>query len=130
MVNGVLTYQWSNPVQSCNVTILPGSGRIAGSNIGDNEEETAKVSPEVTLATYYQLNVYPNPSANTNVVVEMNENTISEISVCDASGKIIYKESNVNKNSSVLTTDTWKQGIYLVLVKHNNGISYRKLLIE
>lgn len=74
--------------------------------------------------------IYPNPATGT-VNIELPLNHFREISVFDTSGKVAFRQ-DVKPDSSLLTLDVknWNRGIYVVHMRHNNGVSNSKLIIE
>jgi hypothetical protein len=63
------------------------------------------------------LNIYPNPNDGKFTIKLNKENQISEISVVDVTGKVMFKNSKVLNNELNLNLQS---GIYFVIVKSDN----------
>ena len=85
---------------------------------------TAIVStPEIVTS---HLNIYPNP-ANDFVVIEAKN--ISEITILDLSGKVIY-QTNTNSPKTRIDISSFNTGVYLLSVKDNDALYSQKLVVE
>ncbi len=81
------------------------------------------------------LQIYPNPfSTQLHVPFELKEAAKVDFQVFDATGKIIYQESNPQDagiHQIVLNTDTWPAGVYYTKAQSGNAIqSYRLVKID
>ena len=75
--------------------------------------------------------LYPNPASGEFFIKNQNLNPISEISVTDISGKIIWFQNTQTEESYRISTQNWQQGFYIVSVKDANGkISNTKLMVK
>lgn len=80
------------------------------------------------------FSIFPNP-AQDKVYISFSMNTIGQnasILIYDLTGKLICKYSNLGTNNQVeIDTSNLKQGVYLIQIKGNNGLSeVRKLIIS
>lgn len=71
------------------------------------------------------VKIYPNPSGSI-VTIEFPENA-SEVSIVNSLGQLIRTEQI--KEQHVLTYETEKSGIYHIVVKTNNGMISKKLIV-
>ncbi|MDC3133372.1 T9SS type A sorting domain-containing protein [Bacteroidota bacterium] len=86
-----------------------------GSNVNINETSNKEIM------------VYPNPASNF-INITTNSNEISELTIKDMTGKIIY---NDNFNSKIIiNTESYSKGIYLIDVKNTNSIFSQKISIK
>lgn len=87
------------------------------SGVGINDTD---FSPE-------DLTVYPNP-ASSEISINHNSNgSISEVSLFDYSGKLIFVKRNIDSNKIILDLNTRPSGIYFLEVKMSEGIVYKKI---
>ena len=63
--------------------------------------------------------IFPNPS-NGVVHVSVPTGNLVSIVIYDITGKLVY-ENNAYKSNSIITTNSWVKGSYLVRIKDNNG---------
>nr|MBC8148043.1 T9SS type A sorting domain-containing protein [Bacteroidota bacterium] len=78
-----------------------------------------------------EINVFPNPSID-NFHIAINTNyTNGKIQVVDILGKLMYSgEVNDSENLFMISTETWKSGLYLVTVQTDNKIVTKKVLLN
>ena len=92
-------------------------------NICGSLEETGPIS---------QFKVLPNPSSDpVTLFIESDRNAVAEIEVYDFSGKVLLsRELKIKQgiNEELLKTDLLRAGSYLVILKHETGSLYRKLV--
>jgi hypothetical protein len=73
--------------------------------------------------------VYPNPN-NGNFIVSVNANSnIDEISVVDLNGRIVYSKRFQNINSVIEIETNLEQGIYIINLKDNFKMIWKRKLI-
>jgi Secretion system C-terminal sorting domain len=69
------------------------------------------------------LKVYPNPSFDNQVSIELSENTIEarnsnafekDVSVTNVLGQVIFQQKTIGQNSLQLDISTWEKGVYFV----------------
>lgn len=79
----------------------------------------------------YNLIIAPNPTQNLFKIDVVDWNEKYFIEVFNTLGKKVYSESN-KMNSTIVSSDKWSDGIYLVLVKDINGliIGESKLIVS
>jgi glucose/arabinose dehydrogenase len=73
------------------------------------------------------VNMYPNP-ANDKVTIRLDEGSIANISVMDLKGSVLYSEENIQAMSKAINIESLPQGIYLVKITSEKGVSVKKLL--
>jgi glucose/arabinose dehydrogenase len=73
------------------------------------------------------VNMYPNP-ANDKVTIRLDEGSIANISVMDLKGSVLYSEENIQAMSKEINIESLPQGIYLVKITSEKGVSVKKLL--
>jgi hypothetical protein len=84
------------------------------------------------------IKAYPNPSSNElNVVIDNENESITQIEIFDALGNSVIKieklENNIRKleNAYLVNTSILKDGIYIIRVRSSNGrIGSAKILIQ
>ncbi len=89
---------------------------VPGTNVGINE-----------AAETINLELYPNPTSS-NVTVSANEN-ISNITITDMLGKVVFELQEVGKTVTISTVN-FSKGFYLVRVESNGAIATKKLIKE
>jgi hypothetical protein len=76
-----------------------------------------------------KLRVYPNP-AKQYFMVEVIDNEVNNVvELFDSFGKLVFKQSNIESNTQIATTD-FCSGLYLVRLTQGSKISTSKLVIE
>jgi hypothetical protein len=86
----------------------------------------ASIGNEEYLFANENITVYPNPS-NGNVIVNTNKTEPVSISVYDMQGKLCLTKESFK--SGVLETSILQKGIYLLVVKTNDGLVYNEKLV-
>lgn len=128
------TTTWTTKALAININQAPDSVRVTffpGENVGsvllidDLQFLGGDVGIDEGLSSY-EWTIYPNP-ANSELNIETLENTF--IKIVDLSGKAIYSEL-LTTNTSRISTDSWKPGIYFITTKHDNIIETKKLMIH
>jgi len=88
----------------------------------------------VTSLNNYNLlsiNVYPNPSQAIVSVQNNNISGLTQISVFDVTGKMIYNsQQNVINNSLSFPVSQFSNGQYLVILQNNNTLYQSKFIKE
>lgn len=80
-----------------------------------------------------QANLYPNPSANGNVSVNVNLEAASELSIkiIDLKGSVVYSDKKeLGKGLNTVELNNLKQGIYIVELSTVLGVSRTKLIVQ
>lgn len=70
--------------------------------------------------------VYPNPAKD--FVILNNLPASSTIKMYDVTGKQVYSSSITNEQT-IINTSTYTNGIYLISIENNRGITYKKLVV-
>lgn len=77
----------------------------------------------------HSINVYPNPATNIVNIEIPNIFSDVEISIIDASGKIVYKTYS-GKNQNSIDVSDFSRGIYILEVKDDINLERQKLIIK
>jgi hypothetical protein len=71
--------------------------------------------------------VYPNPATNlVKIVVAPGD----EIIIVDASGRLLYHESDCSNSLIILRLEDWSEGVYTIFQRNKNGVNSGKLVVE
>ncbi|MDR3680492.1 MAG: T9SS type A sorting domain-containing protein [Flavipsychrobacter sp.] len=73
--------------------------------------------------------VYPNP-ANSSSIVRINEGDLTEISIEDCLGRIVYEQKVSGKERVIVNTSGFVNGLYFVTVSDNETRMSTKLIIQ
>lgn len=92
-------------------------------------QSTAAVFPlnVKTVSTNNQFNVYPNP-AQSNFVIEFNNETSGSIRIVDVNGKEVYTTA-INSMNQTIDCSNLNNGLYFVQIEANGVITSQKLNI-
>lgn len=106
-----------------------GTTLASGGEFGSEEETTFGMvgGLGVNEANPLDLNLYPNPSNGLVTVSVANGSSINSVYVTDLSGKIVYTLSQGFSKRMELDLSKLTNGIYIVNVLAENGISSKKL---
>ncbi len=75
------------------------------------------------------LRIYPNPASDL-ITITSDNTIISHIDVVDNAGKVVLKESNLNKGETSLDVTTLKSGVYYIRLATSKGIVTEKLVVQ
>lgn len=75
------------------------------------------------------LLVYPNPAQSSITIESVNGNSIGEIQVSDASGRVIERQI-INSSKQTLTIESLQKGVYFVTAKGNERVVVKRLVKE
>jgi hypothetical protein len=93
--------------------------------------EAAAMRPNPAASVNSQLSidfkVFPNPSHGLFTVIS--ENEITEISLCDAQGKVIYQDL-IKDNSTIISTDNYAPGVYLLKATFSDQTIVKRIVLE
>jgi len=98
------------------------------------EPDSAKVDttgPESISSVNYNnaaLSIYPSPASNYITVAHNAGKTITEISIINSIGSLVYKQA-INSSKETIHLDGMANGIYTIRVRTAEGILVRKLEI-
>jgi len=73
------------------------------------------------------MRMYPNPASDL-ITVSSENNIISDINILETTGKVVYKQSNVNKKKANLDVSTLQSGVYYIRSVTSKGIVTQKLI--
>lgn len=75
--------------------------------------------------------VYPNPASNySNFTVEAENLTIQTIKIVDLTGKEVMMLNAVNAPKTIIETNSFNNGMYIVFIQTDKGIIKKKLVIQ
>jgi hypothetical protein len=116
------SYQFSftNPIIS--IALDPENWILKSSTV----TKDASIGNEEHLFSKENIIVYPNPT-NGNVMVNTNKNETVTISVYNMQGKLCLTKESFK--SGVLETSILQKGIYLLVIKTNEGLVYNEKLV-
>jgi hypothetical protein len=89
----------------------------------DGTSTTSNVISVEQKARGKGLKVYPNPSLDNWVSIELSDNTVEprnpdafgkEVSVTNVLGQVIFQQKTIGQNSLQLDISTWEKGVYFV----------------
>jgi hypothetical protein len=115
-------YQFSFSRKIVSVAIDPENWILKSSIVN----EDATIGNEEYLFANENITVYPNPT-NGNVMVNTNRNEPVSISVYNMQGKLCLTKESFK--SGVLETSILQKGIYLLVIKTNEGLVYNEKLV-
>ncbi len=101
---------------------------ITGNIIVDNDEviDLTLISTDIQDIQNNNINIYPNPSNGTFTITNY-ELQITNIEIIDITGKTIYNQQFVIRNSQFVIN---KAGIYFIKINTETGIYTEKLIIQ
>ena len=74
------------------------------------------------------FDIFPNPASKSVTLNNIPEN--AEVAVISIEGKIIHKIEKVNSNALTFDLAGFNKGVYLILLKTNNGDILKKLVVQ
>ena len=74
------------------------------------------------------LIIAPNPVQNTFNISLLSENLVSEITIVNLQGMVIWNQKTSSQNIEINTSE-WSSGVYIVTVKSGAKISINKIII-
>lgn len=81
------------------------------------------VDPGMSVSEHEQLfSVYPNP-ARANVLVHSLNGNVTSLELVDLTGKTIYKEDNLNSESTTFSVAELPEGVYILKLNNNDDSS-------
>ncbi|AFL79691.1 hypothetical protein Aeqsu_0163 [Aequorivita sublithincola DSM 14238] len=73
--------------------------------------------------------VYPNPTSDF-ITITANNTLLRNIDILDTAGKLVLKESNLNKSETSMDVSGLQSGVYYVKLSTSNGIDTKKLVVK
>ena len=73
------------------------------------------------------FNVYPNPA--TNEINVTSDEPLTNVTILDITGKIVYTSSEITSNQTV-NVSSLNRGIYMVQVMTDNKTSVKRLILD
>ncbi len=92
-----------------------------------SDPRSANVNYTIIAKNESEISLFPNPVNNSLKIVSDNKQ-IKEIIISTISGKNIYKSKNINKLSQNIDFSTFDKGIYLIEIKTDKNILYKKII--
>ena len=116
------SYQFSLATPIISVVLDPENWILKSSTV----TKDASIGNEEHLFSKENIIVYPNPT-NGNVMVNTNKNETVTLSVYNMQGKLCLTKESFK--SGVLETSILQKGIYLLVIKTNEGLVYNEKLV-
>ena len=93
------------------------------------EAAAMRPNPAASLSSQMSIDfkVFPNPSHGLFTV--KSENEITEISLCDAQGKVIFQDL-IKDNSTIISTDNFAPGVYLLKATFSDQTIVKRIVLE
>ena len=143
VTNGVasnLVVVETDSIWDINITPTPGIVVVdIGAGVVEDEAGNANTAATQWSITYsgtgfdklveYGINIFPNPTKG-KFRIESENRTISDVSVIDLSGRIIYSDSFKNVNSKEIDLTEFPKGLYILQLNIENEKLISKILIE
>ncbi len=113
-----------------NIIVLPSSLQNSASNITGYEEEYCNIQwNNETSESEMDANIYPNPSTG-KFSIEINEDTIINITVVNSSGNLVYIDSNIENPIYVLNMIGFAKGVYYIVIQGTHKQYKKKIIIN
>ena len=113
------------------LTDLQGSILAEGGVFGTNEITTNFMETGPTAVADFKdfdFNIFPNPVNNILYINMEQEFFISDISVYNSLGEIVYRSSNLNSRSLTINTASFASGVFTIQVIANGILSQKKVV--
>lgn len=93
------------------------------------EAASMRPNPAASLSSQMSIDfkVFPNPSHGLFTVTS--EKEITEISLCDAQGKVIFQDL-IKDNSTIISTDNFAPGVYLLKATFSDQTIVKRIVLE
>lgn len=93
------------------------------------EAAAMRPNPAASLSSQMSIDfkVFPNPSHGLFTVTS--EKEITEISLCDAQGKVIFQDL-IKDNSTIISTDNFAPGVYLLKATFSDQTIVKRIVLE
>jgi beta-glucanase (GH16 family) len=106
------------------VTGINASGETESSNIFYLEETVTSVEGQLSDDIF----LYPNPSKNKNITLEL-KNNIADVIVLSSTGEALTQHSNV-RGKQIIGLDGCAAGVYLLLVRRGQELVCKKFVLD
>jgi len=94
----------------------------------ESEEKTQTSNPQINKFSNHQIQIYPNPTSGVfNIYISDNSN--NTISIYDITGKIIFDKKECENNIEI-DLSPYSQGVYIIKIINDTGISFAKVIKE
>ncbi len=111
--------------------------KFAGSSTGNTVFNKTKLTPATGVSTIgnevKNLTVYPNPASSNITILFDAENSNSNITLVDLSGRLVKQittQQNVGFNAHHINLNDVNKGIYFLQVNNGNSTSIQKIIVE
>ena len=131
MVDSSGTITWSTAFSGNNITTFGEdiNGELYVGGASGKIFRTIDSSLSVTNFDKNSISFYPNP-AHSEIFFKTNSGTIlSEVKICDVSGKVLLTENLENKTKNSINVASLANGIYLISAKDTAGNLYQSKII-
>ncbi len=136
---GAVTYLWSTGETGSSIVVTESGIYTLSIFTADGCESMDEI--EVSFVTdiphiegLTAWNLYPNPAKNQVVLLfDLQENIAPTLEIFDVAGKLQFAQKlqlNAQENSVVVDIEAYPVGVYLVVLKDENGVVMRKLVKE
>jgi hypothetical protein len=107
-------------ISDIDITVGSNPTDFAGNGSTDttyNDVFSIDITNGISDNTYASINLYPNPTnGSRQVIVESNKISIKNLSVYDATGRMVLN-SHPTEKITVLPTDKWNSGLYSIVIQ-------------
>ena len=102
-----------------------------GGSINSFSIEFCRLTPALSINenTIQNVSIYPNPAKEDFIVYIPENNLETKISVIDLQGRQIQSVQS-NSISTTITTSSLQDGLYLVTIENENGVTTKKITIK
>ena len=104
--------------------------------LGDNTESdygTAQASTMIILGIEMDIQdsftLFPNPS-NTQIIIRFKQPITGKLSIIKLNGSIYFEEELIKVSEKTISLNNYLRGVYFVVLKSNDNILTKKLVIE
>ncbi len=106
-----------------------GGAKFSMTNISDNHKLHASFSLNADIIDIHkdQTVLYPNPANEMTSIAVME--TIQSIHIINLSGQVVYEHNAVNALSHDISTGTFRNGMYIVVIRTGSGTVSKKLQV-
>lgn len=100
--------------------------RLRQVDFDGNAENSRIVSAKIQLEN--EIEMFPNPASNSFSI--KSKAAINQVSIYDFAMNMIYSEENLDCFTKEMTVSALIQGVYIIAIKTELGIEYRKLFVK
>ena len=78
------------------------------------------------LSQNSSIKIYPNP-INSEFAISNTSSDLMKFSIIDLNGQLIYQNILNGNSNSVIHSENWSRGIYMMKIEQNNQVFYQKI---